>query len=67
MPYNKKTALENQKAFLRSQAKCGYPNIEKRAKETLKAIEERERAQKKMDNAIKAFNEKWDKQRKKLR
>lgn len=64
MPYNKQTALENQKAFLRSQAHCGYPNIEKRARETLKSIEEHEKAQKKMNDRIKKFNEQWDKKRK---
>ena len=65
MPYNKKTALENQKTFLRSQAKCGLPAIEKRAKETLKAIEAKEKAQRELDKRIKAFNQQWDKQRKK--
>lgn len=64
MPYNKQTAIENQKAFLKSQAHCGYPNIEKRARETLKSIEEHEKAQKKMNERIKKFNEQWDKKRK---
>lgn len=64
MPYNKQKAIENQKAFLRSQAHCGYPNIEKRARETLKSIEEHEKAQKKMNERIKKFNEQWDKKRK---
>lgn len=67
MPYNKKTAIENQKAFLRSQMKCGLPAIEKRAKETLKAIEDREKAQKEMDRKVKAFNQQWEKQRKKIK
>lgn len=64
MAYNKQTALENQKAFLRSQAHCGYPNIEKTARETLKRIEEHEKAQKMMDERIKKFNEQYDKKRK---
>lgn len=65
MAYNKQTALENQKAFLRSQAKCGYPNIEKRAKETLKKIEENERKQAELNIRIRIFNEKWSQERSK--
>lgn len=61
MPYNQKTAIENQKAFLRSQAKCGHPNIEKQAKKTLKAIKQHEKEQRELDKKIKRFNEQWDK------
>lgn len=64
MPYNKKTAIENQKAFLRSQAKCGFPNIEQRAKESLRKIEEQEKAQRNLDLRIKAFNNRWELERK---
>ena len=52
-----------QKSFLRSQAKCGFPAIEKRAKETLKSIEEKEKQQEALNIRIKIFNEKWTKER----
>ncbi len=65
MAYNQKTAIENQKQFLKSQMKSGYPAIEKRARETLKAIEEHERQQKLLDKRVKAFNKAWDKEHKK--
>lgn len=65
MPYNKQTAIENQKAFLRSQAKCGFPNIELRAKETLKRIEDREKQEKLQTLRIQRFNEEWSKKRSK--
>ena len=64
MPYNSKTALENQKAFLRSQSKCGFTSIEKRAKETLRAIEEKEKQADIQRIKIKIFNEKWNERRK---
>lgn len=58
MPYNKDTAFKNQKDFLRSQAHCGYPNIEKRARETLAKIEKREKEQEEFNRKIRAFNAK---------
>ena len=65
MPYNQKTAIENQKSFLKSQMNCGYPNIEKTAKATYKAIVEKEKAQKQLDRRVKKFNKEWDKAHKK--
>ena len=58
MPYNKQTAIRNQKDFLRSNLHCGYPAIEKRARETLTIIEENERKQAEFNARIKAVNTK---------
>ena len=63
MPYNKSTALKNQKDFLRSQAHCGYPNIEREAKKTLAEIERREKEQAEFDQRIKVFNAKCNAKR----
>lgn len=63
MPYNQRTALQNQKDFLRSQLHCGYPAIEKRAKETLNAIENNERQQAEFTARIRAYNAKLSAER----
>lgn len=65
MPYNKQSALKNQKDFLKSQAKCGHPNIEKLARQSLAKIEKLEREQKECNERIKAFNKAWEAKRKK--
>lgn len=67
MPYNKNTALENKRAFLLSQSRCGFPAIEKRAKESLKKLEEHLKMEAEMNARIKAFNDKWSEQREKTR
>lgn len=69
MPYNKKTAIENQKLWLKQQIKeakkNNHPNIEKRARETLASIERSEKAQKEMNAKVAAFNKAHSAQHKK--
>ena len=67
MPYNKQTALENQKAFLKSQMHSGYPNIEKRAKEQLEKLEKFEKEQEEFNKRIRESNQRWLEEREKKR
>ena len=47
--YNKKTAWENQKQFLKTQMSCGFPNIERAAKENYERMIKAEREAKKLN------------------
>ena len=68
MPYNQKTAIENQKIWLRQQIKdakrMNHPNIAKRAQETLASIERKEKAAKEANKKIAAFNKAYEEKRK---
>ena len=65
MPYNKKTAIANQKAFLQSQAQLSdHPNIQKRAKEQLAKLEKYEKEQAEFEKKIREFNARHEQQRK---
>lgn len=63
MPYNQKTAIKNQKDFLGSQLHCGYPAIEKRAREQLDKLKKYEVEQEKFNERIRKFNAEFDKKR----
>lgn len=64
MPYNKKTAIENQKAFLQAQARLSdHPNIQKRALEQLAKLERYEKEQAEFDKRIREFNARHEQQR----
>ena len=52
--YNKRTAWENQIAFLRAQMNCGSPNIERVAKNQLYKMIEAEQAAKALEARLKA-------------
>lgn len=71
MPYNQKTAIENQKLWLKQQIKeakkNNHPAIEKRARETLASIERKEKAQRELDSKIAAFNRAWKAQHERKR
>lgn len=51
--YNKKTAWENQKEFLKTQMSCGFPNIERVTKENYERMIKAEKEAKELNEKLK--------------